>query len=267
MMRSPALSVSVLAVFLGGMALAEAPPRREVEEFPLTDTAYPQEALELQVTLGVRGERRSTWDALELSLLTELGLTDRLQVELRAPLRWTSRGGEVPGQDPSGSGIEAGLLYALISRPDLGLVVSPGFEVELPRIFSQPKASDLAATPFVAVAQILGPARLHLNLALEVRAPRGSLRELELEPTVGVAATVPLGTLVPLLEFQVSWEDEARAWVGPGLVWRPASWFELGLGLPARLGPGGVAEVRPTLLLTGELELDEERNAPDSLED
>jgi len=27
------------------------------------------------------------------------------------------------------------------------------------------------------------------------------------------------------------------------------------VGLPARLGPGGVEEIRPTVLLTGELEL------------
>ncbi len=256
MMRSFPLPASVLTVFLGAPAQAGAPPPQDVEELPLSETADPQEAFELQATIGVRGEHGDTWEELELSLLTELGLTDRLQVELSAPLRWTPREGK-PGLVPSGSGIEVGLLYALVSRADLGLVVSPGLEVELPLAFSRSSAPDLETTPFVAMAQALGPVRLHMKLALGMQAPHGSWRELELEPAATVAATLPLGTLVPLLELGLTWEDETQAWISPGLIWRSPSWFELGLGLPARLGPGGVAEVRPTLLLTGEFELAE----------
>ncbi|MCY1074012.1 hypothetical protein [Archangium lansingense] len=253
-MRSPVLLAPVLAVFLSVPVHAGQPRMQDVEELFLADNAYPQEAFELQTTLGMSGEWRNTWEVMTLSLLTEWGLTDRLQIEVRAPLRW-ELGGVVAGpEEPSESGIEAGLLYALVHRPDLGLVLSPGLEVELPLSLSRSEAPGLAATPFVAVAQSLGPVRLHLNLALELRAG-GARQDLELEPSATFAATLPLGTLVPLLELGLAWEDETRAWLSPGLVWRSTPWLELGLGLPTRLGPKGVAEVRPTLLLTCELEL------------
>jgi hypothetical protein len=254
-MRAPALLASVLTMFLGIPVHAGEPRTEDVEELFLADNAYPQEAFELQTTLGMRGERRDTWEAMELSLLTELGLTERLQVEVRAPLRWVPRGEASGPEHASESGIEAGLLYALVQRPDLGMVLSPGLEVELPLALSRSEAPGLAATPFVAVAQALGPVHLHLHLALEMRAPRGARQELELEPAATFAATLPLGTLVPLLELGLAWEDEPRAWLSPGLVWRSTPWLELGLGLPARLSSKGVAEVRPTLLLTCEFEL------------
>lgn len=251
-MRFPALLVSVLSVLLpGAPAHAGASPPQDVEELFLTETADPQEQFELQATLGIQGARRDSWETMELSLLTELGLTDRLQVEASVPVQW-ALGGEDRG--PSVSNLEAGLLYALVSQEDLGLVVSPGLELELPLSFSRANEPGLELTPFVSVAQALGSVRLHLNLALGVQVPDGERQELELEPAVNVAVTVTRGPLVPLLELGFTREDEVRVWLAPGLVWRTASWFQLGLGVPARLAPGGVAEVRPTLLLTGEFE-------------
>src|SRR5688572_9324758 len=91
-MSSPYLLCAVL--LLGASSLAEGLPPEDVEEFFLTESAYSQEALELQATLGVSGRRGDTWQALELSLLAELGLTDWWQVELRAPFQWALPGGE-----------------------------------------------------------------------------------------------------------------------------------------------------------------------------
>ncbi|WNG45342.1 hypothetical protein F0U60_15455 [Archangium minus] len=257
-MRMSALLVSVLSVLLlGAPAHAEASPPQDVEELFLTETADSQEQFELQATLGIQGARRNTWETMELSLLTELGLTDRLQVEASVPVQWALGG---KGRGPSGSNLETGLRYALVSRADLGLVVSPGLELELPLPFSRANepGPGLELTPSVSVAQALGAVRLHLNLALGVQVPDGEQRELELEPAVNVAITVTRGALIPLLELGFTREEEAHVWLAPGLVWRAASWFQLGLGVPARLESGGVAEVRPTLLLTGELELAEE---------
>ncbi|AKJ03142.1 Hypothetical protein AA314_04768 [Archangium gephyra] len=265
-MRSPALLVSMLPVLLLGAPVhaGEAPPQ-DVQELFLTETADPQERFELQATLGIQGGWRDTWESMELSLIAELGLTDRLQVGARVPVQW-SLGAE--GRGDSGPGLELGLLYALVSREDLGLVVSPQLELELPLSLSRANAPGLELTPSVSVAQWLGAVRLHLNLALGVQVPEGEQRELELEPAVNVAVTVTRGPLVPLLELGLSWEeDEARVWLAPGLVWRAASWFQLGVGVPARLGPGGVAEVRPTLLLTGELALAGEKERGGSGED
>jgi len=246
-------SVLLAALLLGSSARAEEPPEPDVQALILFDSAYPQKALELQATLGVEGQRSfGDWRALELSLLVELGLTDQLQVEARVPYPW-ALGGEASGAEDSG--IEVGLLYALVQDSRLGLVVSPGLEVQLPVSLSRSASPGLGVSPFVAVAKPLGPAHLHLNVGLEVQPPREGQPDVELRPEATFAATLPTETLVPMLEVGLRWEETLRTWVSPGLVWKPTDGIEVGVGLPARLGPGGVEEIRPTVLLTGELEL------------
>lgn len=254
-MRVSLLAVAVLSGLLGSRAWAVSPiPPRDAEELLLAETAYPQEDGELQVSLGMHGERTNTWDAMGLLLLTEYGLTDRLQVEVLAPLRWTA-----PGKvSEPGPGLETELRYALFASTELGLVVSPGLEVEFPLSLSRTGAPPWGISPSVAAAQQLGRVFLHLNVTLELQAPRGAQRELELElePTATFAATLPVGRFVPMVELGTSWlETETRTWLSPGVVWRPMHGIELAVGLPTRLTTRGVTEVRPTLLLTGEFEL------------
>lgn len=228
MMRICFLVVLLLA-FLPVHARAQEDDLPElVQELFEAETAYPQEAGAVQLTLDARFA-----DAGTARLLAEYGITDRLQVSLASPYLQLEQGGEET--------VSAGVLYSLVNGPALAASVS--LEAEIPTGGAE---SAVAWEPALIVARQVGMAQLHASVAASL-----SRDETELSPGVGLM--LDAGRITPTLELTATLADGEGPDVGltPGIFVHLTRRLEVGVGAPLSLhGPG-----RPDVLALLTLEL------------
>jgi len=249
--RASAACLAMLPV-PAGVAAEPGKVDEVIEELFLGEIAFPQDALELQVTADLGGARAGDVTTLGGGVEVEFGITDRLQLAARVPLARVS----APMERHAGLGnasLEA--LYNPLSDRGRGLALSVGLELSLP---SPSGAGEDAWTveAFAALYKVLG--RVHANLSVGVELER------EVSPSAALGVFAPIGRWAPVLELRVEAEAEPAAVVSAGALWHPIDDLELGaavqVGLDARSFGG-------FLLATFELELGDDNDDDDNDDD
>lgn len=220
------------------------------QELFLGEPPQVQEPLELQLTSGVRWRADRGGPDTAVPFLVELGLTERLQVEVESQVESVAGVGEAEM-----TGVEAGLLYALRSRAPF--LVSAGLSAGLAGLSGdEEEARAWSVEPTILLQQPVE--RLGVNLRLGAEHERvfdGG--ESELSAGAALSCFVALSDLYPMVEVAVALSDEEMSLVtAAGLAWAPHHGVELGVAVPVQLGPGAI-QVGAIASLTWETELTE----------
>jgi hypothetical protein len=218
------------------------------QELFLGEPPQVQEPFELQLTSGVRWRADRGGPEAAIPFLVELGLTERLQVEVESQVESVAGLGE-----PEMTGVEAGLLYALRSRAPF--LVSAGVSAGVAG-FSREEGRAWSLEPSVLLQQPVG--RVGVNLRLGAEGEHASdAGASELSAGAALSCFVALSDLYPMVEVAVAASDEETSLVtAVGLAWAPRHGVELGVAVPVQLGPGAT-RVGAIAALTWEMELAE----------
>lgn len=183
-----------------------------VQELFEAETAYPQDAGAVQLTMDAR-----FGDAGTARLLAEYGITDRLQVSLASPYLQLEKGGEET--------MTVGVLYSLVNRPTLAASVS--LEAVIPTGGAE---SAVAWEPALIVARQVGMAQLHGSVAASLSSDR-----TELSPGLGLI--LDAGRITPTLELTARLADGEPTDLGltPGIFVHLSRHLEVGIGVPVSL--------------------------------
>lgn len=219
------------------------------QELFLGEPPQVQERLELQLTSGVRWRADRGEPDTAVPLLVELGLTERLQVEVESQVQSVAGPGEAEM-----TGLEAGLLYAVRSRPPF--LVSAGVSAGLAGFSGEEEALAWSVEPTILLQQPVG--RLGVNLRLGAERERAfDGGDAEVSAGAALSCFVALSDLYPMLEAAVeASEDETSLVTAAGLAWAPRHGVELGVAVPVQLRPGAI-RVGAIAMLTWEMELAE----------
>lgn len=214
-------------------ALADGAGGPPVQELFLGESAWTQEAGALQAGLQRGWMRRGDLDAWSLGGGVEVGLTDRLQVQVEGER--TDAPAQAPGEDTSMTAAGGGVLYG-IARGD-GWRTAIGFDVSSELAAG---AWDTSASPHVSTALSRGRWSASVTGTAAAALPR---------PGLGAAgaAMVRVGPVTPLAEVAVEREgaSASAAWSG-GLVFHGGP-FEIAAAAGARSGAEPERSVRAVL--------------------
>jgi hypothetical protein len=231
------------------LALASAAPAlagdsNPLEELFLGQVVFTQARLELQTTMRGAWTTSRAGDTLTTGPLFELGLTDRLQLELEV---------EVPVRSDAPSQVRTGLKYGFGDAGSQGLGFAAGVEVGMP-IGALPAGEGLETELHMVSYRKLGGLHLHFTTALELERPTGGSGGWQVGYQATLSAFVQLGRFLPVVELGWSPGDEGQALLAPALIWRTPPGLELGISAPVGTRQGA-AFAGAILLLTAELDL------------
>jgi hypothetical protein len=231
--RSVVVAVVLFLAGLGVPAVSTAQddpdddPRPPLQELIRTRVVYPQERREIQITARSLFDGGTAAKSLEFPLGVEYGLTDKWQVELEwSALHRVSSAGE--------SAVESG-------RPSIGTQYSfmniGGSRVHT--MFGAEAALDVREIePYTAFAVDLNSRGVQLfgDASWEFARASGD-EESEREARWGAGMLMPLGAATLATEFEARRDDlvpgrPSEMYVIPSVTLRPASRWEIGVGLP-----------------------------------
>jgi len=202
---------SLLLSLAAGHAAAQQ-PGDELEpiaqEFFITETVYPQDAGEVQLTAD------SDFEEENLARLTvEYGITDHLQVSATTPPLRT---------EGSGSEWSVGALFNLVNRAALAASVSLDAEF-------QGADEKVVLEPAFTAARQMGIAQVHGSVA----AALGD----ETEYSSGLGLMLDEGRFTPTLELTATGQEHVATTVGitPGIYLHLGPHAEFGIAAPVRL--------------------------------
>jgi hypothetical protein len=181
---------------------------------------FAQEQFELQLSTSARFTRGEEQQQLEIPLVVELGLTDRLQVEVELPLAVLSPSGDFMRDGSTGLGnMEVGALYNLFNDGRSGVVASVGLSFVLPTSTMDGIERVVGILPSVAAYKTFGPVHVNASLNGGVEFPVDS--EEGANPVVegGLALLFPVGPLVPMVEGTLEYDGETVFRSAAGLIW------------------------------------------------
>jgi hypothetical protein len=235
----PALLLALPAAHVAAQESEDDSPRvglpELIQEFALSETVYPQEKGETQITLSTLRLRNDDGRLRETGLKVEYGITKRLQIELEAPYVSLRPNGQ--SRQRGFGDTSLGLSYNL--RPGGGrrTAVSLGFAVSLPT-GNERKELGTGKTifePSVVLAQQVGKAQVHLSFGTE-------LGGVEREYSYNLAAVYPMSRkFYPTLElngFRAA-DEGNRVYLTPGAVYRIGKNAEVSVGIPVGLHTDG----------------------------
>jgi hypothetical protein len=239
-----------LAMALAGRVSAASPdePLREsVEELFLGEAVFVQEQWEVQPV----GRLQFLGDEVSLGIASELGLTDRIQVELEA--EGEARFERTTEYGPTSLGLS--VLGNVHSSETAGNALTLGAELETASFTSGLGEDAHTLTPVVIGHQRLGP--LHVNATFGVELERADEEDsLELAVVPIVSLLVPCERVVIVAEVGASFAEQHTWSASAGLLWHPTEALELGA---AALGTrtNAESEFGGQLLIAYEWELSE----------
>lgn len=211
------LMLSLAAVPAAAQAREEA-LEEIVQELFITETVYPQEQGEVQLTVD------SNLDTGYLGRFTaEYGITDQLQVMASTPV--------VLDDDGSTSGEwSVGALYNLLNTRALAA------SVEVEAEFSS--ADDVVFEPALIAARQLG--------VLQVHGTASAAFGDETEYFSGLGAMMDAGMFSPTLELTASGQEHLETTIGvtPGIYLHLGPHAEIGAAAPIRLHGHDLPELR-----------------------
>lgn len=211
------------ACFITDGAVASEPVEQVIQETFLSETVYPQQRYELQLTtrLEWQEDRSSPWQA---PLLMEFGITDRWMVEVETTVDFD------PGDLEETS---AGVLYNFFSDAEIGTAFSTGFSLGFP-------PENFRYELYLIAYQAFDPVFLNLSGGIELEDEDG---DLEVEGEIAFAIFLrPSSWWFPTLEFEsVFTESETLLTLAPGVLIHPGLDFEIGMAVPIGLSPSVTA--------------------------
>jgi hypothetical protein len=225
------LVVLALAASTGAPgAWAEDEPELEdvVQEVFLGQLAFSQDALELQVSAGSSWVEADDAHLLSPLLVVELGLTDRLQIEVEAPFVVA-----IPGKGDAGGGpgnAEVGALYNVVRSPVLGLLISAGVAAMLPTASTDLIGRAYGAAAVLAAYKTMGAVHANLSAGSGVEVETAGEEVAQMVSEVALSLLVPFGVVTPIAEIGFEREgDENAIAFAAGLAWHGSGALEIGV--------------------------------------
>jgi hypothetical protein len=225
-----------------------------VEELFLGEVVYPQDAGEIQFSIGhFWHDGRS--DRSTLPVLLEYGITDRLQVGVMLPTSFYE------SSDPEAhdglANVEFEVYWSFLNDRETGWAAGIGFGYSLPEAVTGAGEDAHGYEPFVVLYREFGCDALNFSAAVEIEDPRDSDEARETSGDLAAAYIRPLANLplTALLELATEIEaHETQVQLAPGAYYRPptAIW-EIGCSLPIGLA-GEVPDLGVFVMLTFEFE-------------
>jgi hypothetical protein len=217
------LVVLALAASTGAPgAWAEDEPELEdvVQEVFLGQLAFSQDALELQVSAGSSWVEADDAHLLSPLLVVELGLTDRLQIEVEAPFVVA-----IPGKGDAGGG-----LYNVVRSPVLGLLISAGVAAMLPTASTDLIGRAYGAAAVLAAYKTMGAVHANLSAGSGVEVETAGEEVAQRVSEVALSLLVPFGVVTPIAEIGFEREgDENAIAFAAGLAWHGSGALEIGV--------------------------------------
>ena len=226
----------------------ESDKRQPLQELFLTETVYPQERGELQITLGSLADRTRTDTAALVPFSIELGLTDRWQ--LQAGWDGYTHFHSAPFKQMRTARFSVGTKYSLMNIAGSSVHAAFGIDAEFPRAgaFAEGEGEDnIELEPFVALSADIAP---HLNLfaslATSVEAEDEAVRNLSSRlddsGSISGGALVPMGHATIALEYTsrsdtLPWRLHGSALITPSLTIHGGKW-ETAFGMPIGVRAG-----------------------------
>lgn len=247
-----------LAALLACVAAAPAAAEefQALQDLFQSETVFPQERGETQITLSPNYSWGRDGRVAAVAFAAEYGITDSFQIGVE----WDGVARNMPRGERSHSGVgdlEIAAKYSWMHIGDRGMHAAFDVALTLPtgdedrdlgegRYFFTPSA--------VVAADIRGwrGAQVFANFGAEIAL--GSSPEGRTSWFLNVGAFAPIGEWTPAIECNLS-ETEGN-YVTPGIIWRVAPGFELGFGMPVGLNRRA-DRYRAILLLTHEFGGDE----------
>jgi hypothetical protein len=223
-----------------------------VQELFLGEAVYPQEQWELQATAAGGWVHETARDGLEAALELELGLTDRLQLAVEAPLAYRR---DRFGHDAGLGNVALALMYNVANSRNDGLAMSLGLEAAAPSATDGVGEEAVLLEPFAIGYLALESLALNASLSVEIAvAPEGG--ETEVGGELTLAALLPRGDLAPTFEVGAGLEDGVAAFLfAPGLVAQLSENVEIGAATGGRFDANGGRALLVAVHLTWEQEL------------
>ena len=215
-----------------------------LQEFFLSETVFPQQKNELQLTARPTFWKNKNLSYLQIPVWLEYGFTNRFQVELTVPVRIMFPRGQKPVADTRT--LEAGLLYNIVNR-NKPFALSAGLDIEWATAKDEEEIGEvksrIAWEPIIIIARQFGRTQVHANLGAE-------LIGNEAEFPYGLATATSLGHWIITMEITGEMHDNKTIFLSPGLIWKGIDDFELGAGVSKGRSIWGL-----TLMATYELPL------------
>ncbi|MCP5054580.1 MAG: hypothetical protein GY940_45860, partial [bacterium] len=240
---------------LRGVGDKETVGRQPLQELFQTETVYPQEKGELQLTLIANFNKKTHQNSLFVPMVIEYGITDNWQVEIESGsylYKKNPAGKETFGIDV----LEIGTKYSFMDISGSGAHVAVGFEIGIPLGHSGENESidedSVEYEPFLVLAKDF-PHLNHSQLFTEVRLGFGEAGE-GVEFNWNSGFFIPVGSVCFTGELNYKGGDEKEIYLTPGMVWNlPGAW-ELGGGAAIGLNENSDS-FRVILTLTYEFDI------------
>jgi hypothetical protein len=247
-------ALAVIALLYPAAARAQEPGRQPLQELFLTETVYPQERGELQVTLGALVDRTRDDKAALVPFSLEYGITDRWQLE--GGWDGHTQFHSAPFKHLHTARFSVGTKYSLMNIHDSHVHAAIGIDTEFPKpgAFAEGEGEEgIELEPFVAAAADLSR---HLTLfgsfAASVEASHaesdGEAQRVDDRGTISGGALVPMGHATVALEYttrsdQLPWRLDGAALLTPSITVHGARWefaFATPIGIRASANRPGL---------------------------
>jgi hypothetical protein len=233
--------LAVIALLFPAAAWAQEKDRQPLQDLFFTQTVYPQERGETQLTLGALVDRTSVDNAALVPFSIEYGITNRWQIEAGWDGYTQFRSSVF--QQLRTARLSVGTKYSLMNVGGSHVHVALGIDAEFPRpgaLAEGEGEKDLEFEPYVAAAADLG-SRLTLfgSYGLSVETGKQAGPPLELADDRGLVSggfLIPLGHVTLAAEYttrsdQLPWRLDGSALVTPSFVVHDGHW-EAAVGVP-----------------------------------
>jgi hypothetical protein len=222
---------------------AQTTTEQPLEELFMTETVYPQDKREIQITVGSQFSKSSGRKLFQTPMSIEYGLTDKLQISLEwAP---TNRL-KIDGETFRGlSDMEVGLKYSWMNIGKSNFHIATGFDLGVPSGSVKKELGEGAMEyePYVVVAKDfphLSRLQLFSQFGFSVAQPvRFAADDDDDEKSVSKGIEWNNGFFVAYKQTafatELNWEkngEESTLYLTPGIVWSLPRDLELGLGVP-----------------------------------
>jgi hypothetical protein len=225
-------------LFIPTVSFAQTVPEQPLQELFLTETVYPQDKGETQITFGSQFSKNKGRKLFQIPLSLEYGLTDKLQMSFEL----AANGLTLEGESFKGpSDIELGMKYSWMNIGRSNFHMATGLELGLPTgsVKKNLGEGELEYEPYIIIAKDfphLSRLQLFSQFGVTLSQPVRSTDDDD-EFTKGMTWNNGLFVAFRQMAFttELNWQKsggENTLYVTPGIVWTLPHSLEMGFGVP-----------------------------------
>lgn len=246
MKNFPTIALCATVFFaLQTVALAQTPNEQPLQELFQTETVYPQEKGETQLTFVSKFSRNREHRLFEMPLGIEYGLTDKWQVGLEWAV--TSRLTTDDTKTRGPGDLRVGTKYSWMNIRHSNFHAAAGFELGLPtgNVEKGIGEGEVEYEPYVIVAkdfpklsQLQIFSQLGVAIGQTVKTPDGEEDEESISKTIEWNNGFFVSYRRARFTTEVNWSKsgtENSVYLTPGTVWKLPRNVEFGFGVPVGL--------------------------------